>query len=398
VRLCFLTTEYPGVTDYSGGIGSQYGALAPALAAQGHDVTVLTGQPGGEARLERDGVAVHRLSLPRSTMLRVAALPRIVHRALAPHAAFDAVVAAEYGAMAARYARSSARAGPLVTHLHTSLEQIAELSDWSSARRLLPQVLVQRRLERAQARASRALLSPTHALLDWTRSLWGLERLPAEVVPNAIDLTRVLALADGPPPAGLPAEGPIVAFSGRLEARKGIHDLAAAMRRVWGELPAARLVLLGGDDAEGGVPMSRHVIDLVGTHADRVHYLGPQPPELLFPALRRATVVALPSVWEAFGIAALEAMALGCPTVLTSGHGYDEFARAGVDAEMVPPRDPDALGRAILALLRDERRRAELGAAAATRARDYDVRLVAGAFAASVQHVLGGDAQGPPPA
>ena len=70
---------------------------------------------------------------------------------------------------------------------------------------------------------------------------------------------------------------------------------------------------------------------------DRFHLLGHQPPERLFPAIAAADVVALPSLWEAFGLVALEGMALGKPCVLTSGSGFEDFFRDGVHGLMLPP-------------------------------------------------------------
>lgn len=386
MRLCIATTEYPAATPYSGGIGSQYGALAPALVAQGHEVTVVTGWPGEPARLEDEGVVVHRERLPRRTLPRVAALPVVLNRAIGRAGSFDAVVAAEFGAPGLAYAlRPSA---PLVTHLHTSLDQIAVTSGWDRARRALPQVALQRRLERMQARRSHAFIAPTLSILDWTTSSWGLTGIPAAVVPNGVDVERVRTLAAGERPGSLPAGGPLVVFSGRLEARKGVQVLAQAMRAVWDAVPEARLVLAGADDVWEHGPMSDELRRIAGPRSDRLHLLGSLPPEGLFPVLAAADVVALPSLWEAFGIAALEAMALGRALVVTSGHGYDDFIRPDVDALTVPPADAGALGRALVALLTDPGQRERLGASAAERARDYDVPRAASAFATRLASLL----------
>jgi len=69
----------------------------------------------------------------------------------------------------------------------------------------------------------------------------------------------------------------------------------------------------------------------------------------------------------------LEAMVAGVPIVSTAVHGVPEMARADREALLVPPGDPAALARAMLALLRDDARAQQLAEAAAVRvAREYD--------------------------
>jgi glycosyltransferase involved in cell wall biosynthesis len=216
------------------------------------------------------------------------------------------------------------------------------------------------------------------AVLSWSARLWQLDGVPnVAVLPNTANVSRVRALVDGEPPNGHPSAGPIVAFSGRLETRKGVHVLAAAMRQVWRAYPAAQLVLVGGDYPYRGAKMSEHVLREAGESAGNVHILGDQPPQRLFPALAAADVVALPSLWEAFGIAALEAMALGKAVVLTTGSGYDDFGTDQRNALMVAPGEAPALAQAIVRLLGDSSLRGRLGEEARLTADRLDAPAVA---------------------
>jgi glycogen synthase len=169
-----------------------------------------------------------------------------------------------------------------------------------------------------------------------------------------------------------------------------VEDLVQAMVDVWRVHPDARLVMMGGDVSHGGASMAARLRELAGDQGDRLHLLGHQPAERLFPALAAADVVALPSRWEPFGIAALEVMALGRPTILTSGSGFDEFAAPERDALMVRPADPAALGDAIVRLLGDPELRRSLGAEAAQTAERYDAPIVAGQHAHYFEQVADG--------
>jgi glycosyltransferase involved in cell wall biosynthesis len=155
------------------------------------------------------------------------------------------------------------------------------------------------------------------------------------------------------------------------------------MQSVWRQYPDARLVMLGGDSGWGRGRMSEHLLQLAGSFRDRMHLLGNQPPERLFPALARADVVALPSLWENFALAALEAMALGKPLVVTSGGGFSEFIRDGREARIVASGDPDSLGSAIIELLEDGALRERLGSNGALTAASYSTPIVTQRY---VQH------------
>jgi len=376
MRLCIVTPEYAGVSTYPGGIASQYAMLAPELVRQGHEVAVITPSPDIPRRDELEGVRLELVATPGIATLRPLVRAQQTHRALARLGFLDLVLACEYGGGGWRYAHG-AHPAPLVTHLHSSTLQIARTSQWLLRQRLLPINVLQRILERGQARRSDALLAPTRSILRWTRELWGLDDIPADVVPNMIDVGRVRALREGELPDAFPREDQVIAYFGRLETRKGVHVLVEAMRDVWGRMPDAQLALLGEDNPWRGGSMADHVRELAGPFRSRLHWLGPQPPERLFPALAAADVVALPSLWENFATAALEAMALGKATVVTSGTGFDEFMRPDREALMVPRGDARALSTALLRLLEDAALRTRLAAAAAETARSFDVAVVA---------------------
>ncbi len=235
-------------------------------------------------------------------------------------------------------------------------------------RSALPGWLTQRR-EVRQAMCSDAIVGCSSAALNDTLRRWKLDPPFSGVVPNILDIARVRALAEGQPPA-LP-DGRYVLFFGRLEPRKGVHVLADAISSVFARHPDVYLVLAGSDRGWHGSPMIEYIRTSAGVHAPRVIHLGELAPEALMPLIRVSDVVALPSLWEAFGFTMLEAMALGRPLVSTTGHGVDDFVTCGEEGLLVPSADPHALGDAINRLLDDEALGRGLGARAAKRAEQY---------------------------
>jgi glycogen synthase len=388
MRLCLVTREFAPVSDYSGGIGTQYGALAPALARRGDEVHVLTPAPERASKpTASPGIELHLLPPPRGGMLDLVAWGGVIRDRLGGLGAFDAVVAPEWAGEAWRYARRPTH-GSLVTHLHTSIAQVRRHRPHPTlVERLDPRAWLQHRLEQRQTESSAGLLACSRAVLASARELWRLDAIPARVVPNCIDVGRVRSAAAATQPPWLPRE-PVVFLSGRLEPRKGVHVLARAMRGLWDAGSRAELVLAGRDVGWRGRWMADHVREVAGPHAGRLRFLGTLPQDELFAALGLADVVALPSLWEAFGLAALEAMALGRPVVVTAGSGYEEFVTDGEDALTVPPGDAGELQRALGTLLEDGSLRRQLGAAGARTAERYTVGPVADAFTLALVEVL----------
>ncbi|MGZ3235152.1 MAG: glycosyltransferase [Croceibacterium sp.] len=142
----------------------------------------------------------------------------------------------------------------------------------------------------------------------------------------------------------LPAGAPLLATVGALIPRKGQAWVVRAMQL----LPEARLLLVGNgpdrDDLEG---LARR--DGV---SDRVHFLGSLDHTLLPVVLSAADAMVLPSASEGLANAWVEALACGCPLVVSDAGGVGELLTAP-EAGRVVPRDPQAIAEAVQALLSD---------------------------------------------
>ena len=95
-----------------------------------------------------------------------------------------------------------------------------------------------------------------------------------------------------------------------------------------------------------------------------------------FPYMRRAAIAVSSSISEGFPHCMTEAMACGTPVVCTSVGWTDDIITDGVDGVIVPPRDPNAMAKAILDLMRDYQRRKAIGLAGQNRAQDFDVDAI----------------------
>jgi glycosyltransferase involved in cell wall biosynthesis len=77
--------------------------------------------------------------------------------------------------------------------------------------------------------------------------------------------------------------------------------------------------------------------------------------------LKQVDILAMPSLWEAFGLSAAEAMALRKPVIASNVDGLPEVVEDGRTGILVPPADPKALACAIIELAADPARRRALG-------------------------------------
>ncbi|GAA4742199.1 glycosyltransferase family 1 protein [Modestobacter marinus] len=185
------------------------------------------------------------------------------------------------------------------------------------------------------------------------------------IVPCGVDTDEFTP--DGPvaPRSGRPR----LLVLGRLVERKGQEDAVRALAAV----PDAELVVVGGPptdelDTDPEVGRLRAVAAELGV-ADRLVFTGAVSRADVPGWIRSADVVLAVPWYEPFGITPLEAMACGRPVVATAVGGLVDTVADGVTGELVPPRDPAALGRTLAALLVDDERRSTYGAAGVARAR-----------------------------
>ena len=185
--------------------------------------------------------------------------------------------------------------------------------------------------------------------------------------------------------AGLPTDGPLVLYAGRLVPEKGIEELLAAWRQLApGPVPldAPRptapptLAVIGDGPLAGEVAATPHA-----------RLLGPLPRHRLPVAYAAADLLVLPSIptprfREPWGLVCNEALHQGTPVVATTAVGAvaGGLIRDGETGLVVPPGDMPALASAIARLLQDPALRAHLGAAGRAALAGHTYAAMADAF------------------
>ena len=310
-----------------------FGELAAELARQGHAVEVITsadpGDPPHEVR--GDGVTIRRIHAPafaRRYLFMLLAIPyaiRAARRADLVHTTtYNAAIPAW---IAARLARK-----PAVLTAHEVFGP-----QWHAMPGMNPILgLAYRLFESFVLRLGWAhVIAPS----DFTR-----KRLPdpsrATTVYNAVDH----AFWDPSRHTARELPGAFTyLYFGRPGVSKGVEYLLDAAEIVRRERPDSRLVLILSREPER---QYRRMLPRIAKLGEHVVLVDSVPRNELPSWLLGADCVVVPSLSEGFGYSAVEAASLGCRVIATSGHATEELLRDV--ATFVPPRDPQALARAIL--------------------------------------------------
>lgn len=141
----------------------------------------------------------------------------------------------------------------------------------------------------------------------------------------------------------------VIGYVKHLLPKYGAEYLLRAIPAVKKKHPAIKVILLGEGALRG--ELEKLVVDLA--ISDVVRFCGSISHEQIPKYLEQMDIFVMPSLYESFGMAAIEAQAMGVPVVATNVGGIPEAVADGITGILVPPRDPDAIAQAIIQLIED---------------------------------------------
>lgn len=410
MRVLIVSWEYPPVVV--GGLGRHVHALAGRLAAAGHDVRVLCRQPAGTDagthptvdEIHDGGVRVLRVAedpphlefdqdMVAWTLAMSHAMIRAVPTWLGPAGSDgatgtvgtagtvgatgivgtagtvgtawrpDVVHAHDWLVAHAAITLADVLGVPLVATLHAT--EAGRHSGWLSS-------AVSRQVHSVEwwlVQRADALITCSYAMRAETAGLFERDESDITVLHNGIEPRRWQVDAsevDAVRARHAPDGAPLLLYFGRLEYEKGVHDLIAALPRIRRAFPGTRLLVAGRGTQE------EFLVEQARTHRVRraVRMLGHLPDRELAATLAAVRAVVLPSLYEPFGMVALEAAAAGTPLVASTAGGLGEVVRDGITGVSFAPGDVAGIAGAVGTVLADP-------AGAATRAAAAMARLSA---------------------
>lgn len=343
---------------YGGPIYSVHG-LCRALTQRGHDVQVFTTNVDGpgvsEVPLDRavslDGVAVHYF--PAGLGRRLYRSPAMGRALKGRCKSFDILHLHSvflWPTMAAAGAARKCSVPYVVTPRGMLVPELIARKN-----RYLKSAWIRLFERRTLGRAAAVHLTSQIEADDVGRL--GLSCRRCAIIPNGLELAE---LAYSPSADDLvwvqSLRKPFALYLGRINWKKGLDRLIAAMRFV-NNLD----LVIAGNDEEGYRDKLTALANEYGV-ASKIKFIGHVSGTRKQALFCHAQMLLLPSYSENFGMVVLEAMAVGCPVIVTRGVGLAEVVRTS-GAGLVVEGDPPALASAIRALEDDEARRMEMGKA-----------------------------------
>lgn len=392
MRILMLAQFYPPTI---GGEERHVHDLSVELAERGHDVALATLWHEGVPEFEIDqGVRIHRI---HGSMQRIAMLFSEKGRQHSPPFPDPEVLWS--------LQRIIKNERPDIVHAHNWIvHSFTPLKTWSKAKLVVTLhdcslVCAQKRfmyheevcsgpamkkcLECASEHYGVAKGVPT-ALANWTRqkverqavdmflpvsqamvdaSQLDKHKTPYRVIPNFVPNDVGALHSDTDPLLEQLPKGDYLLFVGDVRRDKGVEVLLQAYAGMKTEIP---LVLIG-----------RPVNDFATEIPPNVRILQSWPHDAIMSAWSRCTIALTPSIWlEAFGIVALEAMAVGRPIVASRIGGLPDIVVDGETGLLVTPGDPQALREAIQRLLADPELRDRMGVIAKQRVVEFQAQTV----------------------
>ncbi|MEV6691883.1 glycosyltransferase family 4 protein [Micromonospora sp. NPDC051196] len=354
-RILMLSWEFPPVLV--GGLGRHVHALSVALAAAGHEVTVVTRHAEG-APLEEyvDGVRVVRaaedpVTFPLATESLLAWTMAFNHTLT--RAALRAASTGGYDVIHAHDWLVAHTAMTLREHLDLPLVSTIHATEAGRHQGWLPDEMNRtiHGVEQWLGTESTRVVVCSGYMRDEVTGLFGVPAGRVDVVPNGVEphRWRVPASAVAQARTRFAGDGPLVTFAGRLVYEKGVQHLLAGLPRLRERHPGLRAVIVGDGPYRAELEADVHRLGLADT-VSLPGFLGGTD----LPAVMAASdCFAVPSIYEPFGMVALEGAAAGAPLAVAETGGLAEIVEPGVTGVTFRPHDPQALTDAVHGLLAD---------------------------------------------
>ena len=329
MRILTLSWEYPPIVE--GGLARHVRKLSEQLVRDGHEIHVVT-RGGGrlEAVEERHGVIVHRVrepEFPRDDLdAFIAWVDHMNEDMLAAGVelggGFDLVHSHDWLVAAAARKLARRRRVPWLVTVHAT--EYGRHQGWVDKH---PQSHIHG-VERRMARAADHVITCSHFMREQVADVFGVGRERITAIPNGIDPTDLQPVSDLPRLRARFAapDEKLVLLVGRLVYEKGFHLALDALPGLIRRVGKVRFLIAGSGTAEAELKEQAERLGLM-EHGTFIGWTTPD--DVLHSLYRIADLCLVPSIYEPFGLVALEAMASGCPCIVADTGGLREVVPAG---------------------------------------------------------------------
>jgi glycogen synthase len=371
-RILILSWEYPPIVE--GGLARHVSKLSEALVRDGAEVHVLTrGAREMPSQETRCGVHIHRVpeeQTPRDldTFLAwVEGMNSHMHaagRQLGRRLTFDLVHGHDWLVAGAAAGLAQRLRLPYLTTIHAT--EYGRHGGWVGKH---PQSYIHG-IETWMARRAERVITCSHYMRGHVADVYDIGEARVTVIPNGIDpadLQPVADLDELRARFAAPDER-LVLLVGRLVYEKGFQLALDAMPRVIRRAGRVRFLVAGSGTHEVELRKQARKLGLT-RHGTFMGWIGD---DVLHSLYRIADLCVVPSIYEPFGLVALEAMASGCPCIVADTGGLREVVPNADVGLRFRSRDPRALANMIERVLTDDALSDRLVAEASQHVRSFD--------------------------
>ncbi len=340
MKICMITWEYP--PRIVGGIARHCEGLAKALTHYGHDVHIFTLDfPGAPSYEETDGVKVHRVKIELGHpdfITWVLLFNHFIEKQMADvsqFVKFDLVHVHDWLVALAGISFKHFLKKPMVLTFHSTefgrsglhnpdsfaIDGVEWWASYEAARVIVTSNYMRREVCK-------------HFKLPWDK---------IEVIPNGIDLDRYRISVNRyeiRERYGVHSGEKLILFVGRLVPQKGVEHLIRAIPLILEKHPEAKFIIVGeGWMKDRLEALARSIL----MNHQKIMFTGFIPDNEVIALMASADALVIPSIYEPFGIVALEGMAVGVPVVASQVGGLAEVVEHDKTGVLVYPENPESI-------------------------------------------------------
>lgn len=357
MKVLMLSWEYP--PHMVGGLGQHVYDISRYLVLQGAEVHIIT--PRVKKHPDHEtlaGVHLHRVGYPNSeasiddfkewTFLFNSEAIREAVQLNSQVGGFDLLHAHDWMVAYAGRSMSKIFNIPLITTIHAT-EYGRNLGLHNRTQREINEI------EKNLALEANQIICCSQYMQDEICSLFGVHRDAVKIIPNGVEMEQFMDLPDTPQVSFDPQEKPLV-FLGRLVPEKGVWQLLNCFTRVLESVPEAKLYIGGRGPQKNTLELRAQKLGV----SERVVFTGFIRDKERNYVYHRAKAAVFPSLYEPFGIVALEAMATKTPVIVSEVGGLSEIVSHRETGLKVPPGHESKLAEAIVEILSNDEFAAKL--------------------------------------
>jgi glycogen synthase len=374
MTIAFISFEFPPDTAI-GGIATYAENAAVLMANKGHQVEVFTSSPYNESLNEvlAKNIIVHRIHSTDRNGFCKNILPIFTQRHL--QTPFDVVESPEYSYEGLEI-KKTFPALPMIVRFHTPSFWVKHLNKKyiaGSFKEKIKKVFGIKQYKKDKDKEYRfAILAsnwivPCVSMKNILIEYWQLDAAKIEIIPNPFLPSAALLAINAK------TKNNTVSFIGRLEVRKGVTQLAAAIPLVLKEKPNVQFYFIGKPNH---APNKKGMMDDYVKHQlkafeKNIHFIPHVLKERIPELLAQTDICVFPSYWELFGYVCTEAMAAARGIVASKEGGMNDMLEAINGGVLIDPLSAEKIAAGILFLLDNPEERVAMGERSRQKTIDY---------------------------